>query len=289
MQWYIFSFIALITGSFYGLSKKWALNLKMSPERLLLYLFSGAFLAYFLYNFSNLGGLIQKENFSTLLGWGLIIAILSFSGNLLDMYAAKNSPNIAYAESLKSTNAILITAASVFIFSSEISFLKVIGMVIISLGLLPLLLSKSEIKEGQWKLPAFIALFLFAAMILIVRHLGNLDFKAQEILLVLFFFATIFCIFLNLFRGKSYEKRGSLIWLAILVAIISAFIANLANFSAIKLAPNAGYSQAIFNSGIVLTLIISRFVFSEDKGGDFNLLRWLGVLLVVGGVILIVL
>src|SRR4030043_855237 len=200
MPWYIFSFIALITGSFYGLSKKWALNLKISPERLLLYLVSGAFLAYFLYNFPNLSNLIHQENFLVLLGWGFIIAVFSFSGNLLDMYATKNAPNIAYAESLKSTNAILITVASVFLFDSPVSWVKILGMIIISLGLLPLLLSKSEVKEGQWKLPAFIALFLFAAMILTVRHLGNPGFEAQEILLILFFFATIFCIALNLFR-----------------------------------------------------------------------------------------
>ncbi len=59
-------------------------------------------------------------------------------------------------------------------------------------------------------------------------------------------------------------------------------------FTAVTLAPNAGYAQAIFNTNVVLTTVLSSFVFSEEEGGEFNLLRWLGVLVVIIGIVLIV-
>lgn len=287
MPWYAFSFIALFSGSFYSLSKKWALNLNISRERLLLCLFSGVFFAYFLYNLKDLNSLIHRSDFHLLLLWGLLMAAFSMAGNWLDMYATKVVPNPAYSESLKSTNAILITFGSVILFGSPISFLKILGMIIISSGFLPLILSKNKIAEGNWKTPSIIALFLFTGMILTVKYLNNLGFKPQEILLVLFFYASIGYLIMNLRKSKALESPGKLIWLAILATIIFSFVSNLANFTAVKIAPNAGYAQAIFNSSIALTLIFSWWVFPEKEGGDFNRLRWLGVIAVVLGVVLI--
>lgn len=287
MPWYFYSFAALIAGACYALAKKWSLNLKITKERLLLFTFSGAFLSYFFYNLPHLNRIVHQDNFHLLMLWGILIAVLSVAGNFLDTYAMQVSPNPAYGEGLKSTNAILITIGSVILFGSEFSWIKLIGMVLITAGFFPLFFSKVKTKEGNWKTPSLIALFIFTAMILTVRHLGNIGFSASEILLVLFFYGGIGYGILNLFYGKQIEKPKKLIWLAVLLAIGLSFVANLANFTAIKIAPNAGYSQGIVNASVILVLVFSKIIFGKHEGGDFNLMRWLGAIVIIAGVVLL--
>ncbi len=72
--------------------------------------------------------------------------------------------------------------------------------------------------------------------------------------------------------------------LAILLGILGA-AANFILFEAVRMAPNPGYAMAIFHTEIVLVAIASVFMFRSELSRR----SFLGVLLVVAGVILLVL
>jgi len=63
-----------------------------------------------------------------------------------------------------------------------------------------------------------------------------------------------------------------------------SIFANLTHFKAIGLAPNPGYSQAIKDANILPVTILSALIF----GSEFNLIKFLGAILILGGVILLI-
>jgi len=208
-------------------------------------------------------------------------------GNIAGLFAYEKSPNPGYVQVIVSLNAILVMFAAVILFGSSISSLKVIGAVVSVLGLIPLFYRKNHQNfDHGWQLPAILAMLSYGSMFLVVKQMSNLGFSAAEVLLVLFFFASIGFWILHFMRKPKPSNSRYPIFIPIIVYIFVAFFANLFNFTAINIAPNAGYVLTISNLNVILVLILAIMFFPSNKGGEFNLIKWLGALIVVAGVIL---
>ena len=287
MPWYIYALLAVAIGSFGGILQKWALNLKVNKLQFLAYVFTGLLIFYFFYNINHLSSLITSPAFNLYLLWGFLAAIFSMIGNIAGLFAYEKSANPGYVQVVASLNTILVMFAVVILFGSSISFLKVIGAVISVLGLIPLFYRKNNLNSHHgWQLPAILAMLSYGAMFLVVKQMSNLGFSAAEILLVLFFFASIGFWILHLKKRPKPVNSRYPIFIPIIAYILVAFLANLFNFTAINIAPNAGYVLTIGNLGVILVLILAIIFFPSDKGGEFNLAKWLGALLIILGVIL---
>ncbi len=287
MPWYIYSFLALFIGSFGAIAQKWALNLKVNKIKFLTIVFTGLLICYFLYSLNDLTNLVTSPKFLIYLEWGFVAGALSFSGNLAGLKAYEESPNPGYVQAITSVNAILILVAAAVLFGSPVGWVKLLGSIIIILGLFPLLDHRSAKKTGFWQVASLLSMLSYGAMILVAKQMGNLGFSAREILLVLFFFATIGFGILYGLKGRSINHSTSKkVYLPTILYILIAFVANLLVFTAVNLAPNAGYSSSIGNASVILILIFSIIFFPKDKGGEFNLFRWLGAFMIVLGVIL---
>lgn len=289
MPWYVYSLIGLVLSAFYAICIKWALNLKISRERLLLFTFTGYTIGYFLLDIKDINHILSSGKVWLWLFWGAVAGAFSIFGNLQSVKATQNAPNVGYAESVKSANAIVTTFFAWLIFGAVIPAQKWIGIAIIPLGLFFLLAAKKENKHTDWRFPAILGALLFSGMFVIYKQMGSLSFSPLEIILVLCFFVTIGFIVINLFKKDLPWKYPLTTWLPIGLAIIIGIFANWTNLIAVGKFSNPGVPQAIMNTQAALTLGISRFVFASDKGGEWDLKKWLGVIITIIGVIIIAL
>jgi len=134
----------------------------------------------------------------------------------------------------------------------------------------------------EWYLYSVVAMLSFSVMMLIVKKVRDVGFSSMQVNIFLFGF--VFAE-LSLLIGGSFSKvisSGNFWLFAILlvIAAMAAIFANLADFKAVGIAPNPGYSQAIKNSNILPITILSIFIF----GLDFNLAKLVGAGLVVAGI-----
>jgi len=286
MSWYIYALLAVAIGSFGAICQKWALNLKVNRTKFLVTVFSGLLILYFFYGFSELKTIVHGPDRLTFILWGLLIAALSMIGNLAGLKAYRQSPNPGYVQAVTSTNAILILISAAILFGSPINLHKIFGVFLVLIGLWPLIGKFSIKKDGAWQLPSIIAMLAYGAMLLVVKEMAILGFGSAPILTILFFFATIGFWLLYLLEKPKAQAISKIVIIPIILYIIIAFVANLANFIAIALAPNAGYVASVGNSSIILVLILSVIFFPKEEGGEFNLAKWLGALLIISGVIL---
>ena len=292
MNWYWYSLIALFFTGWYAVAQKWALNLKIGRTQLLTYTFVGLFLCYLIYGLvvdrRALFELLRKENFYT---WGLFVAVFSMLGNISQIKALKTCPNPGYVSAIVALQSLTILILSFIIFGSPIVWQKLIGMIILLGGLYGLLLDKAKNKDVSWYLPAFSAMFFWSLMILGVKQMTNLGIQAYQILIILFFLASIgFLILAKVEKiSLNLKELPNKIYLPILIAIFVAFFFNLLNFIAIKLVPNPGYSTAVSNAGVLLTLLYSAMVFPKEFGGEFNLRKWISIFVIIVGTTIIIL
>lgn len=294
MPWYVFSLIALASASLYSICQKWALNLKISEKLFLLCYFLSSFIGFLALTFKSLPDLFSGAKVLPFLLWGFLVAVFSMIGNIFSIKAFAKAPNPAYVDAIRNGNSILILFLSVLFFQSSITALKFFGAVLILLGLIPLMFDKKRKFnwQGQWQYWALGAMLAFTGMILVTKKMLVLGFSAQAILFILFFFATINFLIINRFQfqdknppiGRNLRK----LVVAVVLALVFVFISNLSHFTAVGKAPNPGYPQAILNSSMVLTLLLARLLLPFYSGGHFDLKKWLGILVVFGGIILLI-
>ena len=135
---------------------------------------------------------------------------------------------------------------------------------------------------AAWFLLAVLALFFFAAITLIQKHLLNLGIHPVIFGLYLMGFSFIAFLLTAILMKQSFAIPKSLIlWLAILGVI--ALAGNLAVTYSFQKVPNAGYTQAIISASAVLVLLSSIAIFNSE----FSWLKVIGVMLTIIGVIII--
>ncbi len=294
MAWYIFSLIALFTATGYSICQKWALNLKISEKLFLLFYFISGFIGFLAITAKSLPDLFSGEKVLPFLIFGFLVALFSMTGNIFSIKAFAKAPNPAYVDAIRNGNSILILFLSILFFQSSITVLKIFGVVLIFLGLIPVIFeNKKKFNwQGQWQYWALGAMLAFTGMIIATKKMLSLNFNAQEILLILFFFATIIFLFINRFKFQDKKSRVGRplpkLVLAVVLALVFVFISNLSHFTAVGKAPNPGYPQAILNASMVLTLLLARVFLPSRSGGHFDLKKWLGILVVFGGILLLI-
>lgn len=296
MPWYGYSLVGMFFAAGYALSQKWALNLKINIFKFLTYVFIGSFLCYAFYSFVILHGfnsLVGKLSSPTNLFLALSIAGFSFFGNIFYMRAVDKSPNPGYVEGVNITNALLVLIVSAIFLGAPITWQKAFGILVILIGIFLLTIEKDQTNPaaGNWKPLAFAAMISFGFMFVIAKAMTNAGFAPEQVLTILFFFAGIGFLITNRLKkvGLRLGDTPKIVIIPIVLAILASFMDNLMQYIGIKLVPNPGYSTAIFYSSTVLVLFLSALLFPKEAGGEFNLKRWLGVIITIGGVLLVIL
>lgn len=296
MPWYFFSLVAMLFGACYALAQKWAMNLKIDIFKWLTYVFVGPFILFAVYSLvihHGFASLIEKLQSPINLILALVVAGLSFAANIFVVRAVDKSPNPGYVEAINVSNVVLILFISALFLGAPINWLKTFGVFVVLVGIFLLTIEKGQTKSatGNWKPWAFAAMICFGLMYIVVKAMTNAGFAPEQVLTILFFFAGIGFLITNRLKKIGLRLGGTpiIVIVPIILAILASFLDNLLNFIAIKLVPNPGYSTAVFYSSTVLILFLSPLVFPKEKGGEFNMKKWLGVVITIAGVLLVVL
>lgn len=293
MPWYGYSLLAMFISVWTPIFQKWALNHKINRTKLLFYIFVGLMALYLgIALISAPSGLAQAMQNRTFWLWGMLVGAFSLAGNMAMTKAFAHSPNPGYVQAVVVTNILLVLLLSVVFLAAPIKLSQTIGTITVVVGLIILFLgSKSAEKSGRWQTPAVLAAVSFGLMFLVVKKMTTIGFTPSQVLVILFFWASMGFGILSRFQhvGLRWGILPRIVIVPIILYILVGFFANLLNFTAIARVDNPGYSTAIWNSSVILTLLASHLVFPKESGGEFNWQKWLGTIIALAGVIIIIL
>ena len=135
----------------------------------------------------------------------------------------------------------------------------------------------------NWFYYSIFASIFLAVMFLLMKFLMNKGMSSTSVAFYQFVFSIIFLgaiLFYN--SPKDFKINGFFIVILVVVGLLNA-LGNFFLFKSISLVDNSGYAIAIANLNVVLILFSSIFLF----GVKIDVLKIVGTLLVVSGVILI--
>lgn len=137
-----------------------------------------------------------------------------------------------------------------------------------------------------WYIYSISTSLLLAGMVLCTRHLGNKGFSSKQILFFLFGFAFFGFLAINTGTLNNIFQSEHFWFFLFIIIIIGTFavIGNWADFTAVINAPNPGFVGTIRNSNVLLITFLSILIF----GSSFNLIKILGVVLIIGGITILV-
>jgi len=135
---------------------------------------------------------------------------------------------------------------------------------------------------NNWFVIAFIGMLSFAGMALTLKKL-TYTLDTSVIVLYLFVITSILYAALNVKRGIPLSVPLSSLSLLILASFF-AFLGNLCDVEALKLAPNAGYAGAVKAGQIMVITFAAYFLF---KGQQLSWTGVMGVFLIFGGLVLL--
>lgn len=296
MPWFSFALLSMLFASFYALVQKHAMNCQIGVFRWLAQTFIVTFMAFAFYTFvvhHEFSGLIGKLQSPTNLLLALVVGGFTFAGNIFYVRAVDKSPNPAYPEGVNLFAIPLTLVASVIFLGSPIAWTKTVGILVVILGLFLLTFERGQTQtaRGDWKPSSFLAMICFGLLFVAVKAMSDRGFAPEETLTTLFFFAGLGFLIACPLKLISLRLKGlpSSIIVAVILAALLSFIDNLMQFTSIKLSSNPAYPTTIYNSSALLVLFLSPLVFPKEAGGEFNLKRWLGVVITVAGVAVVVL
>jgi drug/metabolite transporter (DMT)-like permease len=121
--------LVLFSGAF--LLFKYASNNGVSALSIMVYFFGVAFVC-----FAGHAGMTRTQILSTPLIMGALVlaAVLGYAGNYCQTMAVTTAPNPGYALAIISSQAIVVALASCFLFSSDLSLMKIVGIVLCTSG-----------------------------------------------------------------------------------------------------------------------------------------------------------
>lgn len=130
--WYAILGTLSLSGMFLTIKKLGLLGVKTSV--ILVYLFVVASVLFLLYNVVGKNNIIVKENNALMLL--ILVGIFSFLGNFLLTKSMLLAKNPGYTNSISAFSIVLVAIASYFIFKSELTTIKLLGMVIALIGII---------------------------------------------------------------------------------------------------------------------------------------------------------
>jgi len=141
-----------------------------------------------------------------------------------------------------------------------------------------------DIFKINWFLAAVAGMLSFACMALTLKKLTYL-LSSPIILLYVFAVTTLLYLVLSVKRGLEFGLSLQAVGLIGLSSLF-AFIGNLADTEALRLAPNPGYASAVKAGQIIVITFAALLLFPDQK---LSLQGVFGVILVFSGVIIIAL
>ena len=103
----------------------------MSPQVILLVVFGGAAVLYFLHVRAVRPAVPLTGRVTALL---IGAAVLSYVGNLCSLRAMAGAPNPGYSSAISGVHALVVTVASIFLFGIAVSWTKLFGVVLCVAG-----------------------------------------------------------------------------------------------------------------------------------------------------------
>ena len=294
MPWYLYSISASLLFVGMVLCTRYLGNKGFSAKQILLFLLGFAFLELLIINSGTFTNIWQSEQFLFFLVIMMFAGIFTVIGNWADFTAVIKAPNPGFVGTIKNSNVLLITFASVLIFGSSFSLIKLLGVLIVIGGIAALVIEKKNISVQRteklflrWDILAVIGALSFAVMVLGIKKASQIGFSSLQINLFLYGFNFLAFAFLcrkevkNYFQDKIRLK--SFLPIVFLAATFSA-VANIFSIKGIAMAPNPGYHESIKNTQILFTTLLSVPLL----GASLNKRKLLGVVLVLAGIIIIV-
>jgi uncharacterized membrane protein len=295
MPWYIYSAASAILFTGMVLIVRKLGNKGFSSKQILTFLLGFALIGFLLLNGSKLFQISNAENFSTFLVVVIISSVFYTIGNFADFTAMIKSPNPGYATATKSSNVILITLLSVLIFGSSLTWSKLLGAIIVMAGVILLVIDRKAVKNvgigkglNDWRILAAVAAVSFALAVLGQKWALRIGFSSAQI--NLFIFALTFLSFLVWSRKdiKGWiSDKVSLKFFLPLVFFAGAFscLANYFSVIGVGQAPNPGYSESIkYTQNLFIVFLAVPLL-----GAKFNKQKFLGVVTVLVGAVIVVL
>lgn len=135
---------------------------------------------------------------------------------------------------------------------------------------------------NNWFLIAVIGMLSFAGMAITLKKL-TYSLPTPLILLYLFVVTSLIYLGYNLRWGESL-KIGWTPFLLILLASVLAFIGNICDVEALRLAPSAGYASAIKSGQILVITVVAYFLFKDQH------ISWqgaFGIIMIFAGISLL--
>ena len=133
MNWFLLAFASLFMFAGITLIQKHLLNLGIHPIIFGLYLMAFTF-ALFL-----ITAIVTKQNIIVPNIWiiFLILAgVLALFGNLVATYSFKFAENPGYTQAIISASGVAVLFASIFLFKSELTPLKLVGVLLTTIGII---------------------------------------------------------------------------------------------------------------------------------------------------------
>lgn len=131
MDWFLLAFISLFLLAGLTLVQKHLLNLGIHPIIFGLYLMAFAFIGFLI------TAIITKQKMTVPNAWiiFLILAgILALFGNLAATFSFKLAANPGYTQAIISASGIVVLFAAIFLFKSELTMIKLIGVLLTTIG-----------------------------------------------------------------------------------------------------------------------------------------------------------
>lgn len=293
MAWYIYSILAALSFSGMILSVRILTDKGFSSKQILFFLCGFVFLGFLIVNLFFPGNVWSSDSFPLFLKVMVIAGIFAAIGNWADFEGVKRSPNPGYSMAIRNTAILPVTVLSAWLFSSDFNVFKFVGAITIILGITSLILknkssAEEKTKSSFWQLFALAALFAFTITILGIKKATLIpSVSLTEINLLIFAFNLLFFSFVCRKEFKSYfadkSKLKSFLPVVFLASAFS-FFGNILAIKGLSAAPNPGYNEAIKNTNMLFTTILSVKLFSAN----LDKFKIFGVALITIGVIILI-
>ncbi len=133
MNWFLLALIAMFSFAGITIFQKYLLNFGIHPITFGFYLMGFSFVGFLITAF------IQKQNLAIYPSWIILLilaALFVLIGNLAATNSFKETPNPGYTQAIFSAAGVVVLLLSIFLFKSELSLIKVVGIILTTIGVI---------------------------------------------------------------------------------------------------------------------------------------------------------
>ena len=139
----------------------------------------------------------------------------------------------------------------------------------------------------NWILLSFLAALATAAGTIFLKLVNNTKFDNEFVLAIVFIIMGLFSLIFLLFKKnilfKNFDNCSKFTLFILILYAIFIIIEYILIINAIKYSPNIGFTRIIINLNIIITLLISYFIFKEK----LNLKCIIGIIFCLIGIFII--